>query len=420
MKVLLIGSGGREHALAEALALSENVSELLATPGNPGIGALARLVACEQTPEALADLAEREGVDLTVVGPEVPLVAGVRDVFAARGLRLFGPSALAARIEGNKAWAKGFMNRHGVPTARYETFTALDDALAALPRFGLPVVVKDAALRAGKGVTVCHNRRQAEDALRGVLARPDGCAVVEEFMTGQEVTVMAFCDGERFVTMPPAQDHKPLLEGDFGPMTGGMGVVCPFPLTPEQSAQIAARILAPTLAGLRAEGCPFVGVLYAGVMLTGDGPKVVEFNCRLGDPEAQAVLPLLQSDLSEIMLACLEGRLTPELVRFSGEASAVVVVAAAGYPEKPDTGLPVMLPPEAERRGGRIFHAGTAVQGEYLVSAGGRVLSVQASAPTLPAAIERAYALVDRVGFVGAHVRRDIGFRLGYRPARLR
>ena len=418
MKVLLIGSGGREHALAEALSRSQDLSELLATPGNPGIGELARVVACEQTPEALADLAAREGVDLTVVGPEALLVAGVADEFAARGLRLFGPSQAAARIEGDKAWAKAFMRRHAIPTARSGSFDELGAALAALPGFGTPVVIKDAALRAGKGVIICHNRRQAENALRDLLARPDACAVVEAFMTGQEVTLMAFCDGQRAVAMPPAQDHKPLMDNDLGPMTGGMGVICPFPLTPEQHAQIEERILWPTLAGLLAEGAPFVGVLYAGVMLTDAGPKVVEFNCRFGDPEAQAVLPLLESDLLEIIKACLDGRLSPGLVRFSRGASAVVVLAAAGYPERPDKGVPVMLP--AGEQEGRIYHAGTAVQRGYLVSDGGRVLSVQASAPDLAGALRRAYALVDRIGFPGALLRRDIGFRLDQKPIKLR
>lgn len=416
MKVLLIGSGGREHALAQALARSAQLTELIATPGNPGIARHARLAPCDPAPGALADLARREGVGLTVVGPEAPLVAGVVDEFQARGLRIFGPTAAAARIEGDKAWSKAFMARHGIPTARFESFETEEAARQALVNFALPLVVKDAGLRAGKGVTICHSRVEAHAALRDIFSQPNAKALVEEFMTGQEVTVLAFADGLLAVPMLPAQDHKTIFEGDEGPMTGGMGVICPFPLSPEQHARIERDILAPTLAGLRAEGAPFVGILYAGLMLTPEGPKVVEFNCRFGDPEAQAVLPLLNSDLLDIMNACLDARLSPDLVRFRGGASAVVVMAAPGYPGEPARGVRLELPtppPDA-----RIYHSGTAWQDGHLVSGGGRVLSVQATADTLPAALELVYALADRVRFPGAQLRRDIGFRLGLGPAR--
>ncbi|WP_045233840.1 phosphoribosylamine--glycine ligase [Deinococcus pimensis] len=417
MNVLLIGSGAREHAIAERLARSPLVTRLVATPGNPGIARHARLVACEGTPAALADLAQREGADLVVIGPEAPLAAGAADEMLARGLRVFGPSRAAARIEGDKAWSKAFMRRHGIPTAAYESFTDLAAALAYARAHPVPIVVKDAALRAGKGVTVCANADEAEAALRAIFDAPDASAVVEAFMTGQEVTVLAFCDGERFVTMPPAQDHKTIHEGDVGPMTGGMGVICPFPLEPDVMERVRREIIAPALRGLAQEGSPFVGVLYAGLMLTPEGPKVVEFNCRFGDPEAEAALPLLESDLAGIVLACAEGRLRGDLVRFSDHASAVVVMAAPGYPGEPARGVPLNLPTLDPSLEARVFHAGTALVDGRLVSAGGRVLAVQASAPTLPEALGRAYAVVDAVGFEGALVRRDIGFRIGARPA---
>ncbi|PYE53337.1 phosphoribosylamine--glycine ligase [Deinococcus yavapaiensis] len=415
MKVLLLGGGGREHALAEAIRASRGVTEVLCTPGNPGIASVARVVACEQTATALADLAQRESVDLTIVGPEALLVQGVADEFARRGLKLFGPSRAAARIEGDKAWSKAFMVRHGIPTASHESFDSLREALAYAASRPLPIVVKDAGLRAGKGVTICTDHGQAEAALRDIFAQKEARAVVEEFMSGQEVTILAFSDGERFVTMPPSQDHKTIFEGDVGPMTGGMGVICPFPMSPRDMVLVERDILAPTLRGLREEGCAFVGVLYAGLMLTSNGPKVVEFNCRFGDPEAEAVLPLLESDFVEIATACVEGRLDASLVRFSGRASAVVVMAAPGYPGEPLKGTELTLPSLSQDE--RIYHAGTARRDGRLVSSGGRVLAVQACAPDLALALTKAYDVVARVDFEQAQVRRDIGFRVGAAPA---
>lgn len=413
MRILVIGSGGREHAIVQALARSERVTALLCTPGNPGIAALARCIPGPQDPESLAALAEREGVDLTIVGPEAPLVAGVADALHARGLTVFGPSAAAARIEGDKAWSKAFMQRHGIPTARYASFDSLEGALGYLQHAPLPIVVKDAGLRAGKGVTIAHSRAEAETALRDIFSQPAACVVLEEFMTGQEVTLLAVTDGERYALLPPSQDHKTIFEGDRGPMTGGMGVIAPYPMREADLRRAEAEIIAPTLAGLRAEGSPFVGVLYAGLMLTAEGPKVVEFNCRFGDPEAEAVLPLLESDLAEVALACAEGRLDPAHVRCSDQASAVVVLAAPGYPGEPQKGIPLKIP--ATREGEAVFHAGTAVQGGQLLSSGGRVLAVQALGPDLNAALRRAYALADRIAFPGAQLRRDIGFRVGAR-----
>ncbi len=303
------------------------------------------------------------------------------------------------------------MVRHGVPTAAHHSFAALEAALAHLNGLSFPTVVKDAGLRAGKGVTIAHTRAEAEAALRDIFTQPQAQAVVEDFMTGQEVSVLALCDGERYALTPPSQDHKTIFEGDTGPMTGGMGVICPFPLSAGQLEVIRREIVERTLAGMRADGEPFRGVLYAGLMLTPAGPKVVEFNARFGDPEAEAVLPLLESDLAQHALDAARGQLDPANVRFRGGASAVVVLAAPGYPAEPRKGIPLELPEPDQ--GDLIYHAGTAEQDGQLVSSGGRVLAVTATAPTLPEALARSYALVRRIGFPEAQYRRDIGFRLG-------
>ena len=416
MKVLVIGSGGREHAIVDALTRAGSVREIVCTPGNPGIAALARCVAGSQEPQALADLAVQEAVDLVIVGPEGPLAAGVVDVVSARGIPVFGPSRAAARLEGDKTWSKAFMVRHGVPTARFRSFEALGPALAYVSVQPLPLVVKDAGLRAGKGVTICTNMDQAWVALRSIFtgAAAGASAVIEEFMRGQEVSVLAFADGTRAVQMLAAQDHKTIFEHDQGPMTGGMGVICPYPLSGADRQLIQHTILDPVMRGMAAEGTPFAGVLYAGLMLTPQGPQVVEFNARFGDPEAQALLPLLTGDLAQIALSCASGTLDPAQVTFAGGASAVVVLAAPGYPGNPEAGQPLTLPETGPNV--RIFQAGTAMQGDQLVSAGGRVLAVQASAETLPLALGKVYGLLPDIGFEGAQFRRDIGARIGLQP----
>ncbi|ADV67690.1 phosphoribosylamine--glycine ligase [Deinococcus maricopensis] len=411
MKVLVIGGGGREHAIVAALRRSPSVTEVLCTPGNPGIAELARCLPSPVDPAALADLAVREGVQLTIVGPEAPLAAGVVDEFQARGLRAFGPTQAAARLESDKAWSKAFMLRHGIPTARHASFDDLDAALAYVTPHPLPVVVKDAGLRAGKGVTICRSHDEARAAVRDIFTQDNAQAVIEDFMSGQEVTVLAFCDGTRAVPMLPSQDHKTIFENDVGPMTGGMGVICPFPLSAEDAARIQTEILDRALSGLRAEGQPYVGVLYAGLMLTPDGPKVVEFNARFGDPEAEAVLPLLDSDLARIAEACVDGQLSADLVRFRAGATVCVIMAAPGYPGEPRTGITLNLPDL--RAGEAIYHAGTGRDGEHLVSRGGRVLAIVAQGPDLATARASAYQLVGRVNFPGAQIRRDIGFRIG-------
>ncbi|GAA4005772.1 phosphoribosylamine--glycine ligase [Deinococcus rubellus] len=414
MKVLVVGGGGREHAIVEALGRAQSVSEILCTPGNPGMAQQARLIPGDQSPDSVTALALVERADLVIVGPEAPLAAGVVDALQAAGLAAFGPTRAAARIEGDKVWSKAFMRRHGIPTARHRSFAGLDAALSYAAAQPLPLVVKDAGLRAGKGVTIAHTPSEAEAALRSIFEVPDAQTVIEEFMTGQEVTVLAFCDGVRAVMLPPAQDHKTIFAGDVGPMTGGMGVICPFPISEADLSQVQTGILDVTLRGMSQEGFPYVGVLYAGLMLTGEGPKVVEFNARFGDPEAEAVLPLLDSDLAEIALACVRGELIAQQVRFREEASAVIILAAPGYPATPQTGIPLTLPAVSE--GEHIFQAGTALDAGQLVSSGGRVLAVQASAPTLDAALGRAYRLADAAHFAGAQMRRDIGARIGARP----
>ena len=414
MKVLVIGSGGREHAIVDACARAGH--EVLCTPGNPGIAAQARLLDSPQDAPALAELAVREGADVVIVGPEGFLAAGVVDECGRRGVPAFGPTQAASRLEGDKAWSKAFMVRHGIPTAQHCSFDRLDAALDHAATLTPPIVVKDAGLRAGKGVTIAQSVEQAGAALREIFtqagAQPQETqAVIEDFMTGQEVSILAITDGERYALTPPSQDHKTIFEGDTGPMTGGMGVICPFPVSEEQLETIRRDIVEKTLAGMRAEGLPFRGVLYAGLMLTPTGPKVVEFNARFGDPEAEAVLPLLDSDLAQHALDAARGQLDPASVRFRDSASAVVILAAPGYPAEPRKGIPLDIPADSEEA--KVFHAGTAEKDGELVSSGGRVLAVTGLGESREEALQRAYALADRVGFEGAQLRRDIGFRIG-------
>lgn len=414
MKVLIVGSGGREHALAWKLAQSPRVTEVLCVPGNAGIALVARCLASGSSPEALLALAEREGVDFTVVGPEVPLVAGVVDAFEAAGHRIFGPNRAAARLEGSKSFSKAFMARHAVPTAAYASFTELPAALAYLETHPYPLVVKDSALAAGKGVTIAHTRQEAVAGLEAALesAPTGGEVVIEDFLVGQEISLLLLTDGDAFTVLPLAQDYKQAFDGDVGPMTGGMGVVAPVLLLSEtQLAEVLATIVEPTLAGLRAEGMTYRGVMFIGLMVTDAGVKVLEYNVRFGDPETQAVLPLLESDLLELLEATAAGTLSGVTPRWSERASACVVLAAPGYPGGYASRLPLRLP-EFLPEDTLIFHAGTALEGGRLVSSGGRVLNVVALAHTLPEAVAAVYRAVDEIEFPGAHLRRDIGGRL--------
>ncbi|MEJ5337926.1 MAG: phosphoribosylamine--glycine ligase [Thermus sp.] len=410
MKVLVVGSGGREHALLWKAAQSPLVERLYAAPGNAGMAELAELVPWNGEVEALADWALKEGMDLTLVGPEAPLVEGIADAFQERGLKIFGPTQKAAMIEGSKAFAKALMERYGIPTARHRTFQDPLLALEYLEEVGVPIVVKDSGLAAGKGVTVAFDLHTAKQAVANILNRAEGGEVViEEYLEGEEATVLALTDGKTILPLLPSQDHKRLLDGDQGPMTGGMGAIAPYPMDPATLKAVEERILRPLLEGLEAEGVVYRGVVYAGLMLTKEGPKVLEFNARFGDPEAQALLPLLENDLVELALKVAEGRLAGTRLSWKEGASACVVLAAPGYPESPKKGIPLHLPEPPE--GVLLFHAGTRREEGRLVSAGGRVLNVVGLGATLEEALERAYGFIPRIGFPGAVYRKDIGAR---------
>lgn len=420
MKVLVVGGGGREHALAWKLAQSPRLGRLYTAPGNPGTASLGVTVplAANAGP-ALVDWSATNAVDLVVIGPEAPLAAGLADALRGRGLRVFGPSRAAAEIEASKAFAKAFMRRHNLPTARHATFTDYYAAVGHLltvdfERSG--VVIKASGLAAGKGVVVPECADDAEAALRDImLTGAHGAAgqtvVIEERLSGEEVSLLAFSDGTTVKAMLPAQDHKRLGDNDQGPNTGGMGAYAPTPLCPPGlTEQIRVTILQPAIDGLRAEGRPFVGVLYAGLMLTPAGPQVLEFNCRFGDPETEALMPLLESDLLDILVACADGRLAEVDVRWRAGAAACVVLAAAGYPAAPETGRAIRGLSQSLDQA-VIYHAGTRQVGDEVVTAGGRVLAVTGWGANLKDALGRAYQVAAGIHFDGVQYRRDIGQR---------
>ena len=413
MKILIVGSGGREHALAWKLAQSPLAEEIFIAPGNAGTGLIGTNVPIAVEDVAgLVAFAREKGIGLTAVGPEIPLALGLVDAFQAAGLTVFGPTQAAAQLETSKAFAKAFMQEVGIPTAVSATFTDYQQAANYLPDG--PVVVKASGLAAGKGVIVCDNRAEAEAALRQImLDREFGPAgdevIIEERLSGPEVSLLAFCDGQTAVPLPPARDHKRAYDGDLGPNTGGMGVYAPPPdVDAALVDHIMRTVIQPAVDGMARRGAPYVGVLYAGIMLTAVGPKVLEFNCRFGDPETQALLPLLDGDLAEILLACAAGRLTPEMVRVHSGACATVVMAAPGYPGTYPKGLPITgleaVPEEVV-----VFHAGTHHADGQIVTSGGRVLCVSALGADLATAVSRAYAGVAAIHFDGAHYRTDIG-----------
>jgi phosphoribosylamine--glycine ligase len=414
MKVLLIGGGGREHALAQAIAKSPLLTELIAAPGNPGIAEVARLAALNIADHAaVAAFCREESVGLVVVGPEGPLVAGLADALRAAGVPVFGPSAAAARLEGSKGFTKELCREAGIPTAAYARFAALAPAEAYVRGKGAPIVVKADGLAAGKGVTVAGTVEEALDALRACFAAPGAEVVVEEFMQGEEASLFVLTDGEAILPLASAQDHKRAFDGDAGPNTGGMGAYSPAPaLTPELERRALDEIVRPTVRAMRARGTPFQGVLYAGLMLTVGGPKLVEYNCRFGDPETQAVLPRLDGDLLPMLLACARGGLAGLDARWRDEVALTVVLAAKGYPGEPKRGGAIRgLDRASAVEGVTVFHAGTALNGAELVAAGGRVLGITALGATLAEARARAYRAVDLVDFADGFCRRDIGWR---------
>ena len=410
MNILLLGSGGREDALAWRLKQSQSCDRLVAAPGNPGIARWAECVAIDSCdPAAFVELAQSIAAGLVVVGPEAPLVAGVADALRAAGVPVFGPSAAAARLEGSKGFTKDLCARAGIPTADYVRAETVEAALAALDRFAIPVVIKADGLAAGKGVTVAMSRDEAEAAIR---AAGDGPLVIEQFLEGEEASLFALVDGEQAVVLASAQDHKRVGEGDTGPNTGGMGAYSPAPvLTPELERQAMDRIVGPTVRAMADAGTPYSGVLFAGLMLTAEGPKLIEYNVRFGDPECQAIMPRIRGDFAALLHAVASGAhfSAPTL---SADASMTVIVAARGYPRSPATGASIAGVEQAEQIDGvTVFHAGTAIAGDALVAAGGRVLAVTAVAESLAEAADRAYRAIDRIGFADGFCRRDIGWR---------
>jgi phosphoribosylamine--glycine ligase len=417
MNVLLIGGGGREHALAWKLAQSPQVRRLIAAPGNPGIARWADCVKVKDSDtELLVALAAREGVDLTVVGPELPLSLGLADRFREAGLRIFGPSRAAARLESSKAFAKDLMARHGIPTARFATFSDATAARRYCRELGAPLVVKADGLAAGKGAVVCHTLEEADRAVAVCLdERGFGDAgrtiVVEEFMQGEEISFFVLSDGTTALPFGAAQDHKTVFDDDRGPNTGGMGAYSPAPVFDDVTEQrVMAEIVLPTISAMKQEGVPYQGVLYVGLMMTQEGPKVVEFNCRFGDPECQVIMSRFPRDLLPLFVAVADGHGLPTAVKWEANASLCVVLASAGYPGRYETGRPIHGIEKAEREAGvNVFHAGTALRDGALVTSGGRVLGVQAVGKDISEATARAYAAVGRIKFKGMHFRKDIG-----------
>lgn len=413
MKVLVIGSGGREHALCWKLAQSKDVEKVYAIPGSDGMQDVAVSVPVASQ-EDIVDFARLMQVDLTVAGPETVLAEGLADRFREAGLAFFGPSQAAARIEGSKGFAKELMKKYGIPTAAYRTFTDEAEAAAYVKTQPCPLVIKADGLAAGKGVVIAQTAEEAEAAVHDMMeGRAFGSAgatvVIEEYMEGEEASVLAFCDGRTIVPMISSQDHKRIRDNDEGPNTGGMGAYAPAPvMTPELMKTVQDTILQPACDAMAAEGFPFVGCLYAGLMITADGPKVVEFNCRFGDPETEVVLPMLDADLAEIMLHCVNGTLSPEDVRWKTGYAVDVVLASEGYPAGHADGDIITGLEAAQHLGCHIFHAGTKKKSGEFVTAGGRVLNVVARGDTLQEARDRAYAGVSCISWRGMQYRRDI------------
>ncbi len=414
MKILVIGGGGREHALVWKLQQSPRVSAVFCAPGNAGIAQIATCVPLKIADhQALIAFAKQEAIGLTIVGPDDALAAGIVDHFDAAGLRIFGPTRSAARLESSKVFAKEFMARHGIPTARSGTFSDSSEAHAFAQKMAKPLVIKADGLALGKGVIIARTSWDAARAIHQIMEeRRFGDAgrqiVIEEFLEGPECSIHALVDGRSYLLFPGAQDHKRALDGDLGANTGGMGAFSPSPaLTPELESRVRSEVLEPFLAGLEKDGIAYRGMLFPGLMLTADGPKVLEFNCRFGDPETQVLLPRLEGDLLDLLEATIDGRLGELQARWSGRAAVCVIMASGGYPDAYATGKPIAgLDPAASQA--VVFHAGTRGEGGTVVTAGGRVLGVTALGPDLATARERAYATVRGIHFEGAHFRTDI------------
>jgi phosphoribosylamine--glycine ligase len=420
MKVLVIGAGGREHALVWSITQSPRVSEVVCTPGNAGIAQLARCIPASQKDlDDLLRVTAAESPDLVVVGPELPLSLGLVDELQRRSIPVFGPTRKAAQLESSKSFAKRFMQRHKIPTAAYAVATSEQQAMESIDLFHLPVVIKADGLASGKGVIVCETKREAAEAISGLMAGKllgsvQSSIVIEEFLTGEEISFLTLTDGKHVAPLVPAQDHKRIGEGDKGPNTGGMGVYSTDGMVDDQMRDwILHHIAVPAVTGMAAEDSPFVGVLYCGLMMTARGPMVLEFNARFGDPETQAILARLDSDLVATVEACVEGRLSDTEMRWKPGASVCVIAASAGYPGSYVTGRPITGLEEASRVPGvEIFHSGTALVEGHFVTEGGRVLGVTAAAATLDQSLSLAYDALDRIHFEGIYYRRDIGRRL--------
>ena len=418
MNILILGSGGREHALLWKLAQSPEATKLYAVPGNPGMAELAECVAGSiEDNAAVVKLAQEKKIDLVVVGPEVPLTNGVVDALRAAGIKAFGPTKAAAELEGSKSFSKDIMKKYGIPTAKYEVFTDADAARAYIEKEGAPIVIKANGLAAGKGVIVAETKEQALDAVHEIMddaafGKAGSRVVIEEFMEGEEASLLAFTDGKTIRPMVSSQDHKRAYDGDKGPNTGGMGTYAPAPvMTKDMVEQATEKILKPMIAAMAKEGRPYQGCLYAGLMITEEGPKVVEFNARFGDPETQVVLPLLKGDLVKIMQACVDGTLDTAAVDWEDGAAVCVVMASGGYPKSYKKGYAIDGLKKAESLGTFVFHAGTAKKDGKVVTSGGRVLGVTARGGGIKEATEKAYKGVEAIRFTDEFHRKDIAHR---------
>jgi phosphoribosylamine--glycine ligase len=417
MRVLVIGSGGREHALIWKIKQSPYIEEIYCAPGNGGIESLAHCVDIEVDDfKSLIQFAERNGIDLTVVGPELPLTLGIVDQFQKAGLPIFGPTQKAAELEGSKVFAKEFMERHKIPTATYKSFKSAKEAVRYIHTVEPPFVVKADGLAAGKGVIICQSHSEGFDAVEKIMkkkafGKSGGRIVIEEFLQGEEVSVLAITDGEHYVLLPPAQDHKAAYEGDSGPNTGGMGAYAPAPVLSDKDLKFVEKnVIKPVIKGMKSEDRLYKGVLYAGLILTQDGPKVLEFNCRFGDPEIQAILPLLKTDIVDLMIESTEGRLKNNPPQFEDKAAVCVVLASGGYPGSYAKGIEIQglksVPKDV-----LVFHAGTRKKGSQVVTSGGRVLGVTAMSDDIKKAIDKVYQAVSQITFDRAFYRGDIAHR---------